>query len=116
MVATHYEQGLKSVAVPCYLPLMRNMFRRTLLYRMLAAILANLEKIMSDVTNLNAAIDALKAEVGDIGTRMDKLFSDLQAALAGGNQAAIDAATAAINDQVQALKDIATRDTPVPTP
>ena len=36
------------------------------------------EKIMSDVTALNASIDALKAEVGDIGTRMDKLFADLR--------------------------------------
>lgn len=70
---------------------------------------------MSDVTNLNAAIEALKAEVGDIGTRMDKLFADLQAAIASGNQAAIDAATSAINEQVAALKAIADRDTPPTT-
>lgn len=89
---------------------------RELLYRyrrrqLLTRILANTEKTMSDVTNLNAAIEALKAEVGDIGTRMDKLFADLQAAMGSGNQAAIDAATTAINDQVAALKAIADRDT-----
>lgn len=79
--------------------------------RLLTRILANTEKTMSDVTNLNAAVEALKAEVADIGTRMDKLFADLQAALGSGNQPAIDAATAAINDQIAALKAIADRDT-----
>lgn len=70
---------------------------------------------MSDLTNLNASVEALKAEVADIGVRMDQLFADLNAAHSSGDQAAIDAATAAINEQVAALKAIGDRDTP-PTP
>jgi hypothetical protein len=42
---------------------------------------------------------------------MDTLFADLKAAMAGGDQAAIDAATAALQAQTQALRDIGTRDT-----
>ena len=80
---------------------------------MLGQIIVNQEKIMSDLSGLNAAIDALKAEVGDIGTQMDKLIADLNAAHNSGDQSAIDAATAAVQSQVDALKAIATRDTPV---
>jgi outer membrane murein-binding lipoprotein Lpp len=78
-----------------------------------AEILNNkLEKIMSDLRNLNAAVDALKTEVGDIGTQMDALLAALLAAQAGGNQAEIDTATQNIQAQVDALKAIAARDTP----
>jgi hypothetical protein len=71
---------------------------------------------MSDLSHLNAALTDLQTEVAAIGTQMDTLFADLKAALAGGDQAAIDAATSSIEAQVQALKDIGTRDTVVPPP
>jgi uncharacterized coiled-coil protein SlyX len=83
---------------------------------MVRTILANQEKIMSDLSHLNAALTDLQTEVAAIGTQMDTLFADLKAALAGGDQAAIDAATSSIEAQVQALKDIGTRDTVVPPP
>src|SRR5580692_6109935 len=65
-----------------------------------------------DYTALNAALSGLQAEVGTIGTQMDTLLADLNAALATGNQPVIDAATAAIQAQVNALKAAATRDMP----
>jgi peptidoglycan hydrolase CwlO-like protein len=79
-------------------------------------VIANLqsfkEQTMSDFSRANASLDALQGEVGDIGSKMDALFAELKAAQAGGDQAAIDAVTARIEAQVQALKDIGTRDTP----
>lgn len=71
---------------------------------------------MSDLTGLNAAIAALQTEVGDIGNQMDALLTALNNAHTGGDQAAIDTATAAIQAQVDALKAIAVRDTPPTTP
>jgi len=77
--------------------------------------LAQLEaKMAEDFTELSAALDELKAEVADIGVRMDKLFADLTAALGSGNQAAVDAATAAIRVEIDNLKAAATRDTSGP--
>jgi hypothetical protein len=69
-----------------------------------------------DFTNLNAAVSNLQTEVGAIGTQMDTLLADLNAALAGGNQPAIDAATAALQTQINALKAIQTRDMPPAPP
>ncbi len=66
--------------------------------------------------DLTAALAELKTEVGAIGTHMDKLFADLTAALGSGNQAAVDAATADIRAEIQALKDIEARDTAVVPP
>ncbi len=77
---------------------------------------ANHGVIMSDLSHLNQALTDLQTEVAAIGTQMDTLFADLKAAMAGGDQPAIDAATSAIEAQVQALKDIGTRDTVVPPP
>lgn len=77
------------------------------------------QTIMSDLTKLNAAMGDLQAEVGDIGTKMDALFKAFNDAHASGDQAAIDAAAAAIEEQVTALKAIGDRDTPpapAPTP
>ena len=65
-----------------------------------------------DFTTFNAAVADLKSEVADIGTQMDALFADLTAALGSGNQAAVDAATAAIQQQIDALKAAAARDMP----
>ena len=85
---------------------------------------------MSDMTKLNEALADLKAEVSDIGVEMDALFkafqdahnsSDqemdalfkvFQDAHNSGDQAAIDAAAAAIEEQVAALKAIGDRDAP----
>ncbi len=75
-------------------------------------VLALQESMMSDLTGLNAAIASLQTEVGAIGTQMDTLLADLKAAHASGDQAAIDAATVAVQAQVDALKTIATRDAP----
>jgi hypothetical protein len=69
-----------------------------------------------DFTALNAALSGLQAEVGTIGTQMDTLLADLSAAHATGNQPAIDAATAAIQAQIDALKAAATRDMPPAPP
>lgn len=67
---------------------------------------------MSDLTKLTAAVSDLQAEVSDIGTKMDALFKALQDAHNAGDQVAIDAAAAAIEEQVTALKAIGDRDTP----
>ncbi len=68
--------------------------------------------------NTQALVD-LQAEVASLGMEMDTLLADLLAAQAGGpsNQPAIDAATAAIKAQIDALKAVGTRDMPpVPPP
>ncbi len=72
-----------------------------------------------DFTANTQALMDLKTEVGMLGTEMDTLLADLLAAQAGGpsNQPAIDAATAAIQAQIDALKAVGTRDMPpVPVP
>lgn len=61
-------------------------------------------KMAEDFTALNQALVDLKAEVVAATANMDKLFADLTAALASGNQAAVDAATAAVKAQIDALK------------
>lgn len=72
---------------------------------------------MSDTSGLSVSIAALHDEVGAIGTQMDANFKALMDAVNNGDQAAIDAAKAAIDADVQALKDIGTRDTfPQPPP
>jgi hypothetical protein len=65
---------------------------------------------MADFTGLNQAETDLATAVSAVATNMDKLFAELQAAQASGDQAAVDAATAAIQTQIQALKDAVTRD------
>jgi hypothetical protein len=62
---------------------------------------------MADFTALNQAVSDLMTEVAADVANMDKLFTDLQAALAApaADQATIDAATAAVQAQIQALKD-----------
>lgn len=71
---------------------------------------------MSDFSGLNQDIADLQTEVAALGTQMDANFKALEAALAGGNQPAIDAARAQVQATIQALKDIGTRDTVVPPP
>lgn len=74
--------------------------------------LDNLEnKMAEDFTALQAALDALKAEVAAAVTNMDKLFADLTSALGSGNQAAVDDATAAVQAQIDALKAAVVADT-----
>jgi len=63
-----------------------------------------------DFTALNQAVSDLKMEVSVGITNMDKLFAELTVALGTGNQTAIDAATAAVQSQIDALKAAVTAD------
>jgi uncharacterized coiled-coil protein SlyX len=80
-------------------------------------VIANLqsfkEAVMSDFSRFNQALTDMQTEVAAIGTQMDALVVALNAAHSSGDQAAIDAATAALEAQTQALRDIGTRDTVV---
>jgi hypothetical protein len=78
---------------------------------MLCELLEQGRKIMSDTSGLTASITALKDEVAALGTQMDANYQALLAAVAGGNQGAIDAAKADIDATIDALKAIGTRDT-----
>jgi hypothetical protein len=83
------------------------------IHAMLIRIINNQEKIMADVTGLQAADAALKAEV-------TQAITDWQAALAAanGDQAAVDAVTADMTATVQQLQaaDPAAVVTPPVTP
>jgi hypothetical protein len=65
---------------------------------------------MSDFTALNQATSDLQAAVAAAVANMDKLFADLQAAMSSGDQSAIDAATAAVQAQIDALKTVVSND------
>lgn len=67
---------------------------------------------MADLTALNQAVQDVKDAVSAAASEMDTLLADLKQAIANQNQAGIDAATQALQDQVQALKDAVTRDAP----
>jgi hypothetical protein len=67
-------------------------------------------KMAEDFTHLNQALVDLKAEVTAGTANMDKLFADLQTALTTGNQAAVDAATAAVQAEIDNLKAAVARD------
>jgi hypothetical protein len=83
-------------------------FGRHSINGMLSRILQNTEKLMADVTNLQAADTALKAEV-------TQAITDWQAQLAAanGDQAAVDAVTADMNATVQQLQAADTSTPPV---
>ena len=65
-----------------------------------------------DFTAFTQAVADLKGEILVIVNNMDALLADLKTASPPGNQPAVDAATAAIEAQVQALQAAATRDMP----
>ncbi len=69
-------------------------------------------KLSEDFTAFTQAVADLRDEVMAIGTQMDTLFADLTAALGTGNQPAVDAATAALRTQIDALRAAGTRDMP----
>ncbi len=71
-------------------------------------------KMAEDFTSLTTALADLKAEVAASVANMDTLFADLTAALGSGNQAAVDAATAAVQTEIDNLKAAVTRDPPPP--
>ncbi len=73
-------------------------------------------KMADDFTANTQALADLKAEIMTLGTEMDTLLADFLAAQATGSQPAIDAATAAIQAQIAALKAIGTRDMPPAPP
>lgn len=83
------------------------------IHAMLIKILQNEEKIMADVTALQAADTALKSEIATF-------IADWQAALsaANGDQAAVDAVTADMNATIAQLQasDPAVTVTPPVTP
>jgi hypothetical protein len=85
-------------------------------FDLLTALSVNLDvlgvKMAEDFTAFTQAVVDFKAEVGAIATQMDTLFADLTTALGAGNQPAVDAATAAVRDQIAALKAAGTRDMP----
>lgn len=74
------------------------------------------QKMADDFTALNQAVTDLQSEVGAVATQLDTLFQDLQNGMQTNNQPAIDAATAAIQAQIQALQAAANRDMPPPPP
>ncbi len=72
---------------------------------------------MSDMSGLTASLAALRDEVAALGAQMDANYQALLAAVAGGDQGAIDAAKADVDATIDALKAIGTRDTfPPPAP
>jgi basic membrane lipoprotein Med (substrate-binding protein (PBP1-ABC) superfamily) len=73
----------------------------------LGIIIRNQEKAMSDEAS---ALAALKQEIADLGTQMDANFQKLLAAVAANDPVAKQAVVDEINADVQALKDIGTRD------
>ncbi len=72
-------------------------------------------KMAEDYTGLNKVLADLKTEVTEGLTHMDELFADLMNALGSGNQAAVDAATAAVQAEIDNIKAAVARDT-VPPP
>jgi hypothetical protein len=85
--------------------------------KIILAKLAQMESQMAeDFTAFTQAVADLKDEVSAVATQMDTLFRDLTNALGSGNQAAVDAATQAMRDQIDALKAAAARDMPPAPP
>jgi len=85
-------------------------FAFTSLMDKLNAIDGKLDKIMADLTNLNAADTALQSEVAEI-------LTDIVTALAGVNdQAGVDAVTADLNTQIAKLKAGDPIQTPIVNP
>ena len=70
---------------------------------------------MADMSQLQAADDALKAEVAVVVNNLDSLFAAYQAAVAGGDQTTIDAVPSDIQADIDALKAAVGRD-PAPAP
>jgi hypothetical protein len=70
---------------------------------------------MADFTGLNTAVTDLTTAVAAEVANLDKLWADYQAALAvpGANQAMIDAAAKAVEDQIAMMKtDLGTHTAP----
>lgn len=76
-----------------------------------------LAQIMSDFTNLNAAVTLEASEVQQVVAALSNLeaqVATLTAAAGSGDQAQIDAATTALNNSVDALKTALSAATPTP--
>ena len=69
---------------------------------------------MSAIDDLNAEETKLAAAVSGAVTLIGTLFADLKTALAGGNDAAIEAAVAAMDQQISTLNAAVTAN-PAPT-
>ena len=65
---------------------------------------------MSDFTQLNQTVADLQTNVTAAVANMDKLFADLQAAMQANDQPSIDAATAAIQAEIDKLKNAVAAD------
>ena len=65
---------------------------------------------MSDFAQLNQTVADLQTNVTAAVANMDKLFADLQAAMQANDQPSIDAATAAIQAEIDKLKNAVAAD------
>jgi hypothetical protein len=91
----------------------------TAILEQLALIQTNLETIMVDLTNAQAAMDEFKAEVAAHATKVDAELAQLLAASGSGDQAAVDAFAQSIRDETSALQAMDVKldaDDPAPTP
>jgi uncharacterized coiled-coil protein SlyX len=68
------------------------------------------------MATIDQAVADLKQEISDLGTQMDANFQALKEALAANDPTKVQAIADELEADVQALKDIGTRDTnPAPT-
>jgi hypothetical protein len=65
---------------------------------------------MADFTALNQAVTDLQAEVMATIANMDKLMADLTAAQSASDQPAVDSATTALQAEINKLKAAVTTD------
>ncbi len=73
-------------------------------------------KIMSALSSLQAQMTALETEVGKVVLTLDTLKADLDAAIASGDPAAIQAVADRLGAASAALDAAVTKDTPPPAP
>jgi hypothetical protein len=93
---------------------MRNMFRRTLVYRMLAAILNNQEKMMATLADIQAAVAAEKTVEDSVVALLGQISQQLKDAIAANDPAAMQAVVDQIDANTKALSDAVTANTVTP--
>jgi hypothetical protein len=91
---------------------MRNLFRRTLVYRMLAAILSNQEKIMATLADIQAAVAAEKTVEDSVVALLGQISQQLKDAIAANDPAAMQAVVDQIDANTAALSKAVTDNTP----
>lgn len=84
--------------------------------RLVSRIFNQLEHVMASISDLDAAVDQLVAEVSTVGQLLDLIHQELTDALANANDpAAIQSVLDKVSAARQALQDAETRDAD-PTP